>query len=179
MKHKCLEILGIIFLILLALSLVLLLLFYAFSAYVHWGMRQPSPVTEIKGGFSQELLDALQSQCDIAIPENAKFIKGYNFTTWQEVYVAILFECPIDGTEQPGETTPTLVRYLMDVGSRCPEDCQDFVLELVENRAQLYEEIGGKMEWESGKGKATIHFDKYPDKLVIRLLFNSWEGSFP
>ena len=178
MKLKWVETLGIIAIIFVLLSIILM--FFSIS-YFRQALNTPFPVTEIKEGFSQELLDALQNQRGITIPENAKFIKGYNFIGWQDIYVAILFECPIDGTEQSGETTPNLVRYLMDVGSRCSEDCQDFVLELVENRKrpQLYEEIGGKMEWESGKGNATIHFDKYPDKLVIRLLFHSWEGSFP
>ncbi len=52
--------------------------------------------TEIKEGFTPELLDTLEKQYGITVPENSVFLKGYNANAFQDYsHVVVVFECPL------------------------------------------------------------------------------------
>ena len=55
--------------------------------------------TEIRGGFSPELIRTLNTRYQRSIPEKANFIKGLNTNSFRDPMVVILFECAIDDLE--------------------------------------------------------------------------------
>lgn len=154
-------------LILLAGIVVLSLLVGGFIGYFHWAFRTSFQKTEIKEGFSPELLEELQTQYGITIPEEAQFIKGYNLPGWQDSYVAILFEYPL-AQSIAGDST-NFVRQLLKLDStRYPgfgSDRKQF------HESDWYDELGGTMEFATGDGKyTTISYTAQQSKIIIRII---------
>lgn len=167
MKLKWLETLGVLSLILVVLLVLLILLG---GAYLRWAFTTSYPPEEIKAGFSPELLETLQTQYGITIPEQAQFIKGYNLPNWRDSYVAILFAYP---TEQPIEDDiqriSDSVRQLLKLDStRYPgfgNDIKAF------SGSDWYDELGGVMDHATRDNKSTtISCTVQPDKILIRVI---------
>ncbi len=76
-----------IFLGIVSVFLILAVLYGVISFLCLFG----SP-SEIKDGFSQELVDTLQNQYSVTVPDGAEFINGYN-ASGREGYLIIFFEC--------------------------------------------------------------------------------------
>lgn len=87
MKHK-----GAIIAILLCVA------FLGLSVAIVKGVTAwmfQDPTTEIKKGFSPELIQELKEHYGITVPANAVFIKGYN-TNARDPEIIVWFECQID-----------------------------------------------------------------------------------
>jgi len=126
--------------------------------------------TEIKKGFSPQLLDCLQTQYGITIPEEAEFLKGYNLPGFQDPFVAILFECPIKENAESDYAMSQYLKQLLKLDDRysfAGADIEQFF------GSEWYAELCGKMQWMlQGYGYTYISYNIEPDKLVIR--FTGW-----
>ena len=59
--------------------------------------------TEIKSGFSPELLNAMKERYQITIPDDAVFIKGIVTDGFREGFVVFLFELPMETELSPDD----------------------------------------------------------------------------
>ena len=163
MKRKWLAILCVALVILLvAIGLYLGLCYKLWNTSV-----EP---TEIQQGFSQELLNALESRYGITIPEEAQFIKGYNCLDMRDSYVSILFECPVSETYEDDDHMAAYMKQLLTLGTRysgASKDTSQFI------GSEWYEELGGQMEWmleDESLDYTYISYNIEANKLVIRFI---------
>lgn len=169
MKHKYLKQPGNIVLILLIITG----LFLAFGMFTWNGLFGD---TEIKKGFSAELLKELQTQYGITIPEEAKFIKGYN-TGGTDNFVLICFECPITDNYAL-ENHNEYIRQLLKLDAA---RYQGSGLNQSDG-TDLAAELGGKMDYEitdSNTSYTSIKYKIEGGKMLIR--FHGWrpKTTFP
>ena len=59
--------------------------------------------TEIKSGFSPELLNAMKERYQITIPDDAVFIRGFNTNSFRDPCVVFLFELPMETELSPDD----------------------------------------------------------------------------
>ena len=96
MKRKAI----IIILAVVAAMAVLFALFMLYMRFVWMGDHSK----EIKKGFSAELMEHLQSDHRISVPDNAVFVKGLNAGGLREHKLILLFELPLEGENLSEET---------------------------------------------------------------------------
>ena len=69
--------------------------------------------TEIRGGFSDELREVMETKYGVTIPDDAVFVKGLNTNAWQDPGVVVLFTCPMPaGGEGELAAFPYIERHL-------------------------------------------------------------------
>lgn len=160
---------------LVRLCVALLLLFVIiglFFACSNWAWNSSFGQTEIKQGFSQQLLNELETRYGITIPEEAQFIKGYNCLNMRDNYVSILFECPVSETYEDDDHMAAYMKQLLTLGTRysgASKDTPQFI------GSEWYEELGGQMEWmleDESIDYTYISYNIEANKLVIR--FTGW-----
>jgi hypothetical protein len=164
MKHKWILNAGIA---LLAIVLAVGLLLACVDACIIGLLELSERKTEIKQGFSPELLICLQTRFGITIPEEAQFLEGYNMPGFQDPSVDILFELPISNMHETDDHMFNYLHRVLKLGHRYsgPE------------RADSYrdDELGGQMEWELRDQTRYYTYISYrieANKLVIR--FQGW-----
>lgn len=169
MKHKYLKQLG-------SIVLILFIIVGLFLAVGMWAWNGLFGNTEIKKGFSPELLEALQTQYGITIPEEAKFIKGYN-TGGQDNSVLIYFECSVTDNSAAEDHSKYIKQLLKLDAARY----QGSVLNQSDD-TDLVAELGDEMDYEITDNSISYTSIKYKiegDKLLIR--FHGWrpKTTFP
>lgn len=123
--------------------------------------------TEIKKGFSSEMLTGLRSRYDLSVPDNAVFIKGFNTNSFQDPSVVILFTCPMM-EENPSDLYDYVFRALkLDEESWKPFGRNNSETE------EWFEAVGGRLEWEIAHQTERfthIQFSVCEDALTVRLV---------
>lgn len=122
--------------------------------------------TEIKKGFSSELLEGLRSRYHLSIPDNAVFIKGFN-TNSRDPSVVVLFECPMT-EENPSD----LHEYVFRALELDEEIWKPFGRNYSETE-EWFEVVGGSLEWEIAHQTEVfthIQFSVCEDVLTVRLV---------
>ncbi len=168
MKQK-----WLISLVCVVVTLIIAGLFLAAGVYFFNGLFDD---TEIKKGFSPELLEELQSRYGITIPEEAKFIKGYN-TGGQDNSVLIYFECPVTVQHLSENHNESITQLLKLDPTRYPSSAPAWG-----SVTGLAAELGGEMDYEmthSTIAYTSIQYKFTENKLLIR--FDGWRprGTFP
>lgn len=150
--------------------------FFAIGAYSFIHLFEPTLI-EIKKGFSPELTGALKEEYEITVPENATFIKGYNYYLPQDPSeVIVWFECPID--ELPEGEGGDLVCRLLEL----EEDSYSSQAWRAEKHSnELYNEMG-EFDYQINYKKKSDTYISYKfdqGKIIIR--FVGWKPpcSFP
>lgn len=164
MKHKILIPLG---------ALIIVGLFLVYGLYAWNGLFGE---TEIKKGFSTELLEGLQTQYGITVPEDAKFIKGYN-TGGTDNFVLIHFECPVTDNSAAEDHSKYIKQLLKLDAARYQGSGLN-----QRDGTDLAAELGGKMDYEIADNSISYTSIKYKiegSKLLIR--FHGWrpKTTFP
>ncbi len=137
MKHKCIKVIAI-------MCIVTILFLSVFAVAVHFGWPFFDTPTEIKKGFSQELLDTLSDQYQISIPEDAVFLKGINTNAFRDPSVVVLFELPVDTNQI--HTADDIEDYIFQKLKLDPDQYDFFYYdEMI--LADWYEEMGGELDY--------------------------------
>ncbi len=121
----------------------------------------PSAIEE---GFSDELLQALEREYGIVIPEDAEFIKGENQPHPQDPNVVVYFKCRVN----------------KDTGSKTPDEKLMNALGLTEDERgdskhslrKGSENIGGELDHHFGLNKSFsfIDYSISGDELTVRIV---------
>lgn len=163
MKHKD----GII----LAIAIIgMILLLSGLFLYTQRGWFISDSRTEITTGFSPELLNVLDSRYQITIPEDAVFCKGINTNSFRDPRVVILFELPVEtdlAADMPDPTDYVFQRLKLDKSRYRFAGHDD------ETIAQLYKDLGGKLEYmlkDQHESFTCLSYALHEDKLVIRFV---------
>lgn len=164
MKHK--------WIITVLILLAVIGLFIAYAVYCWNGLFGS---TEIKKGFSPQLLEKLQTRYGITIPEEAKFIEGYN-TGGPDSSVLIIFECPVDNVSKldNNKAITDYVKQLLKL------DPAMYPAEQASKDSDVYTGDGlcdewGPMDYElrnKGISYTSLSYRIEEDKLLIR--FDGW-----
>ena len=164
MKHNWLKRIGGTLLMLL----VVVGLFFAYATYCWKGLFGD---TEIKKGFSPELLENLQTRYGITVPEEAKFIKGYN-TGGPDNSVVIFFECPLKDTWR-SDNKASIYNYMVQL---LKLDCTSYGMSHNSRpRGDWTEDRNAPMDYTLTDNRVAyteISFNIEADKLIIR--FFGW-----
>ncbi len=91
-----------------AIMLISVLLFAAFYAYAYFAFNSANGPHEIKK-LSPDIVSAIEENCAITVPEDAKLIKGQT-TGWRDPSYVIYFSCRIEPSVL-GEEMEALVSY--------------------------------------------------------------------
>ena len=136
MKHKWHE------------NLIILLISIAMVAAIPLGVRLLmlfEKPTKLQNSDAETVFNLMDEQYNIKVPTNAQFREGYYHGYWNECYIGVLFECPIDKTQ---ETEPQIKAYLGHILNKPAEEN----ISLGSNgniRAQIdwFQEMGGETEY--------------------------------
>lgn len=158
----------------IVMSVVLLILLSVTALWIigaGWH-SQGNPI-EIKDGFSAELRNALETNYEITIPDDAVFVKGFCTNALREPVLVILFELPLDANQmlEDEDTYIYICQQLKLDPSRYTYSYYDE--EIV---ADWYEEMGGKLNHKIDDGKNPFTFLSYSlceDKITIRFFGNN------
>lgn len=165
MKRK-----HIILLVAAAVILVPLLM-WGIIATVFGGWLFGDTCTEIKKGFSDELLSVLDTQYQITIPDDAVFIKGINTNAFRDPMVVVLFEIPVEPYKK-----------LSDPDRLCNYVIQKLHLDQElytsggadhEIKADWYEEMGGLFDYSITNRHNSftfLSFELHDDRVLIRFV---------
>lgn len=161
MKHK-----GAIIAILLCVA------FLGLSVAIVKGVTAwmfQDPTTEIKKGFSPELIQELKEHYGITVPANAVFIKGYN-TNARDPEIIVWFECQID--ELPEGEGGDLVCRLLEL----EEDSYSSQAWRAEKHSnELYNEMGEFDYQINYKKKSDTYINYKFDQGKIIIRFVGWK----
>lgn len=163
MKNKKLLILGGI-----CIGLIMLFLLLNFCGS-EW--RNPSTFFKIEKGFSKELLEGLEFEYGISIPEGATFLKGGNYYTFRDSWVVLLFECPIEDEFKQAESLTVQIYELLNIAEEEYRfDGRDESLDV-----WWYDEYGGQLTWKLVSTKNDFTCLSYEsDKSMLRIRFVGW-----
>jgi len=130
-----------------------------------------SSSTEIRNGFSSELVAYLDTRYHLTIPENAKFSKGIFSSSFRDSFVVILFECAIDDVTVAERNRG--VDYIFQTLKLDESNYHKFGGVDREVKADWYDDFGGKFDYcvESKKDPYTfISYTFSNDTLTIRFV---------
>lgn len=155
--------------------LIVIVLYIAYGIYCWNGLFGD---TEIKKGFSPELLEQLQTRYGITIPEEARFIKGYN-TGGPDNYVVFFFECPLKDTWRSDNKT-SIYNYMVQLLKL--DSTRHGMSHNSRSRGDWTEDRNAPMDYtltDNRVAHTEISFNIEADKLIIR--FRAWRpgATFP
>lgn len=125
--------------------------------------------TEIKKGFSVELIEHLQSNHQLSVPDNAVFVKGINTGGLREHTLILVFELPLAG-ENLSEETDWDAYVFRALGL---EDEQWRPAAKTPIAWDRLEEFGGELDQQIEKDFYTfLQYSVRDDAVILRL----WDG---
>jgi len=145
--------------------LIVMVLYIAYGIYCWKGLFYNY---EIKKGFSPELLEQLQIRYGITIPEEAKFIKGYNIGG-PDNSVVIFFECPLKDTWRSDNKT-SIYNYMVQL---LKLDSTRYWTHNSKSRGDWTEDLDAPMDYTLTDNRVAyteISFNIEADKLIFRFI---------
>lgn len=136
--------------------------------------------TEIRGGFSTELICFLNTKYQISIPEKATFIKGINTNTIRDPMVVIMFECAIDDMV-PSEYDSGYGYSYVFQALNLNESLYTFGGVDEEVNTDWYDDFGGTLDYRivyKGDPHTFISYSLSNNSLIIRLVVRHPGGTF-
>ena len=141
-----------------------------FVVYWHVAWTRGFRTEDIRQGFSSELKEGLQSRYQIAIPDNAVFIKGVNARSVQDPAVIVLFHIPLEGDCRLAQEDP--YAYVARVLQLDEEYWSNGKARDEERFWDDYEALGGRMDWQITPKEemfTVLSFSVSEDILTVRL----------
>ncbi len=128
--------------------------------------------TEIRGGFSPELIRFLNTKYHISIPEKANFIKGVNTNSFRDPMVVIMFECAIDDLV-PAEYDSGYGYSYVFQALNLNESTYTFGGVDEEVKADWYDDFGGTLDYRivcKDDPHTFISYSLSNDTLIVRFI---------